>query len=953
MTGYRLPAGGALIERTEEINFAFDGRSVTGFAGDTVASALLAQGRTIFGRSFKYHRPRGVFSAGSEEPSALVTLDEGARAAPNTAATMIGIAEGLAVSSQNAWPSVGFDLQAVSGLLSPFLSAGFYYKTFMGPTSKAWMFYEHFIRRAAGMGKGTHQPDPGRYERAGEFCDVLVVGAGSSGLEAALVSARKGLRVCLCDESAAPERRCPPAGLEVGGRPARDWAMAALAELRGADNVRLLSRTTVYGKYDGGQFGAVEHVGTASVRQRHWTITAGRTILATGAIERPLVFDGNDLPGVMLCDAARRYVEDFGVSPGRRIAVFTNNDSGYGAALAMIAAGAPVTAIVDARSEGGQPWRAQLAEVGIAHYAGSVVARALGGKALKRICVTPHGDGTAGSTTTLEVDCLAVSGGWNPAIQLACQNGEAAEFDDRLQAFVIAEPPADSMLIGSTAGAFLDHNTLAMGRVPALRRRAKMFVDLQHDVTVADIELAEREGFGAVEHLKRYTTLGMAGDQGKTSSLNGLALLAEARGESIPAVGTTRFRPPYTPIALGALAGEARGTAFRPTRRTPMHDWHLANGAEMIAAGAWLRPRVYYRAGETFFEASMREARETRRAVGLVDVTTLGKIDVLGPDAAEFLNRVYTSGFAKLPIGRARYGVMLRDDGLVFDDGTTWRLDQDRYLMTTTTANAGPVLAHLEYLLALRWPELKVVVASSSDQWAGVAIAGPDSRKVLLQAIADVDFSDAAFPQMAVRRGHLNGAPVWLARLSFSGERAYEVYAPWSQGQAMWDALMAAGESFGITPYGTEALSILRIEKGHVAGPELDGRTSLDDLGLGRMASTKKPYVGQVLSRRDGLLDPARQVLVGLRARNGAAIPAGAHLVGGADANSPGDSQGVVTSPTFSPALDAHIALGLLAGGRERLGEAIYAADPLRRRHIPVEVVSPHFYDPEGARLDA
>jgi len=937
MAGYRLARGGVVIERGTPVEFSCDGRRVTGFDGDTVASALLAAGTVVFGRSFKYHRPRGVMSAGPEEANALVTLGAGAHVTPNTPATMVEITPGLQVRRQNGWPSVDFDLQALNGLFAPLLSAGFYYKTFIGPTAKSWMFWEHFIRKAAGMGRGGHAPDPDRYERATDYCDVLIVGAGESGIAAALTAAAKGLRVYLCDQTAAAQRR--PETSE------------ALANLRAMANVRVMLRTTVYGKYDGNQFAAVERVEGVNVRQRHWTLNAARTILATGAIEQPLVFDGNDLPGVMLCDAARRYVEDFGVSPGRAIAVFTNNDSGYRAALAMIDGGANVKAIIDPRPASDNPWRDKLIAAGVALHPASVVGRAVGGKALKRICIVPHDD--SGSVAALDVDCLAVAGGWSPTIHLACQNGEKATFDDDLQAFVMRDAASDVLLTGAADGAFLDHGVMALGRIPALRRAPKMFVDLQHDVTAADIDQAAREGYASVEHLKRYTTLGMAGDQGKTSNLAGLALLAKGRGATIPTVGTTRFRPPFTPVTLGALAGEGRGREFRPTRRTPMHDWHLAHGAEMTSAGAWLRPRVYYRDGESFFNASMREARAVRQSVGLVDVTTLGKIDVIGPDAGAFLDRVYANLFSSLPVGRARYGVMLREDGLVFDDGTTWRLAEHHYLMTTTTANAGPVLAHLEYLLAVIWPELKVVVASTSDQWAGVAVAGPQSRDVLAGAVTGVDFSDAAFPQMAVRRGHLNGAPVWLARLSFSGERAYEVYAPWSQGQAVWDALLAAGAAFDITPYGTEAMAILRIEKGHVAGPELDGRTTLDDLGLGRMASKKKNFIGQVLAGRAALLAPGRQMLVGLRALSGDAIPAGAHLVTGSDRHRPGPSNGVVTSPTFSPALGAHIALGLLAGGRDRHGEKLYAADPLHGRHIAVEIVASHFYDPEGARLDA
>ncbi|GAB4226645.1 MAG: sarcosine oxidase subunit alpha [Kiloniellaceae bacterium] len=994
MSGYRLPGfKGGQSDRATPLSFTFDGRRYQGVAGDTLASALLANGVDLFGRSFKYHRPRGLFSAGVEEPNALVTLRSGARAEPNTRATVVELFDGLEATSQNRWPSLAFDALAVNQLAGPLLSAGFYYKTFMGPTRKAWMLYEHFIRKAAGLGAGTTLPDPDRYEEMNAFCDVLVVGAGPAGLFAALAAASSGARVILADEQAAP-----------GGN-LRDTPVAreALAELAAFDNVTLLARTTVYGYYDDNTMGAVERVadhvalpGEGRPRERHWTIRAKQVVLATGAIERPIVFGDNDKPGVMLADAGRIYVERHGVAPGRQVALFTNNDGAYRGVAALAAAGVSLSAIVDARSEIGAEARA-IAEVsGAELILGHVVTRALGGQRLSGIAVAPFDptQGTKdGAPRQIGADCLLVSGGWTPTIHLASQAGGPARWDDSLTAFLPGAPTQAWRAAGACNGALDTTSALVQGAkageeaaracglspnpvslpaaapepladapLPVWDARpqgnngygtGKAFVDLQHDVTASDVSLAHREGFRSVEHLKRYTTLGMATDQGKTSNVIGLALMARERQLSIPEVGTTRFRPPYTPVALGALAGQARGAHFRPTRRTALHDWHVAKGAEMQAAGLWLRPRIYAQGSETVEQAYTREARQVRESVGMVDVSTLGKIDVQGPDAAEFLNRVYSNGFLKLPEGKARYGLMLREDGFLWDDGTTWRLSETQFLMTTTTANAAPVLSRLEFLLAAVWPELKVAVTSVTEQWAGMAVSGPKSREVLAAVVDDIDMSNEALPFMGVRKGHLSGVPVLVARLSFSGELAYEVYCGAHHGEAVWTRILEAGEPFGMIPYGVEALGTLRIEKGHVAGPELDGRTTAEDLGLAGMVSRKKHYVGSAMLDREGLIDPQRLKLVGLVSADGKKIRPGAHLVAANDPASPPRSLGHVTSVTYSPALEKYIALGLLEDGPNRLGEKLVATYPLKNIDVDVEVVSSHFFDPDGSRMHA
>ena len=1000
MSAYRLPerkGNGGLIERNRPIRFSFDSQSFSGLAGDSLASALLANGVSLVGRSFKYHRPRGIYTIGVEEPNALVTLNSGPRRDPNTKATMVELYAGLVAQSQNRWPSLAFDLMAVNGLLAPLLSAGFYYKTFMGPTRKAWMFYERFIRNAAGMGKAGLEADPDRYEKLNAFCDVLVVGSGPAGLMAAYAAASAGARVIVCEEMVCPGGSLVGDATRIDGFAGHDWCRQMIAKLVAFANLRLMPRTTVYGYFDTNTLGALERVSdhlpapahACAPRQRHWTIRARRVILATGALERPIVFDNNDLPGIMLADAARRYALQYGVAIGRRVAVFTNNNTGYRAALDMRSAGVEVTTLIDSRSGVAGELPDAVTDQGIRLLRASVVRRAIGGKALGAIEVGPL---AGGGSERIEIDALALSGGFSPVVHLASQAGTAPRWREDIAAFVPGEPTqpwiaagacnAEASLQGSLAQGFaaaaealaalgfkpaplpmphveekeklFDWNHVeALWEVPAFNRGAgKKFVDLQHDVTTEDVRLAYREGFRSVEHLKRYTTLGMASDQGKTSSVNGLAIMAAARGIPISEIGATRFRPPYSPVPIGALAGREVGAHHMPVRQTAMHDWHVEHGGAMVATGPWLRPRAYLRSGETVGSAYVREAAAVRRGVGIVDVSTLGKIDVQGPDAGEFLNRVYVNEFKALPVGKARYGVMLREDGIVFDDGTTWRVSETQYLMTTTTANAAAVLQHLEFCLALVWPELKVQVTSVTEQWAAMAVAGPDSRALLAGVIEAIDFKDTAFPYMGVRQGRIGEIDLLVARLSFSGEMAYEVFAGAGYGLAVWEKILTAGAPYAIVPYGIEALGTLRIEKGHVSGAELDGRTTLGDLGLARMASQKKPFIGQALMSRAGLIDPKRLQLVGLVSSTQAALRSGAHLVNGADAREPGRSLGHVTSSTFSPALDKQIALALLEGGLAHAGETVFVTDPVRSgSHIAAAVVDPRFYDPDGSRM--
>lgn len=989
----RLPEGGA-IDRSKPLRFTFEGKSYTGFQGDTLASALMANGVKVVGRSFKYHRPRGIFSAGSEEPNALVTLNSGARKEPNARATTVELHQDLEVHSQNCWPSANFDLMAVNDLFKPFFNAGFYYKTFMWPTTR-WEFYEKIIRRAAGMGKPGTEADADVYDKCHDFCDVLIVGAGPAGLSAAIAAGRSGARVLLVDEQPQLGGQLLWESGTLDGKPAKEWVAERLAEIAEMPDVCIKTRTSAWGVFDGRSITLLERVtdhlgpcGNHMPRQKLWTVRAEQVVYACGAIERPIVFANNDRPGVMLASAARRYVNEYAVKPGYRVVVFTNNDSAYAAAVDMANAGVEVKAIVDSRGQAGASCMAAAKAAGLTVYHGHVVTRAKGRMAVKAACIAQvNDDGRSGSSEvmTIECDSIAVSGGWTPMVQLQSQCGTPPVFDDELCAFVPGNMQAgyhnagacngslgldDALIEGAQAGAKAaasagfsavaettppEHslhdelNITPLWRVPA---DGKQFVDFQHDVTASDIELAYHEGFVSVEHMKRYTTLGMANDQGKTSNVNALAIMAEQRRLSIPEVGTTRFRPPTTPVAMGAFAGREIGTHFRPLRRTPMQSWHEKNGAVFVETGAWRRAQYYPIGNEGIDEAYVRETAHVREKVGMVDVTTLGKIDVMGPDAGEFLNRVYTNAWKKMPVGKARYGLMLREDGIVYDDGTTSRIAENHYFMTTTTANAAGVLVHLEKLLQTEWQDLRVKVTSVSEQWAGMAVAGPRSRAVLEAALDDIDMSDAAFPFMGVREGKLSGMPVRVLRISFSGEMAYEVYTPAHHGEAVWCAIMDAGKSQEIIPYGTEALGALRIEKGHVAGPELDGRTTLADMGLAGLASKKKYFVGKTMMSRPGLEDENRPRLVGLKSKNPEdRLKAGAILLPSADMSAGADKQGHVTSITYSPAVGGYIALGYLRGGLERTGETVYAAYPLRDTCVEVEVCHPCFYDQSGERM--
>jgi methylglutamate dehydrogenase subunit C len=982
MSAFRTEGG--LIDRGRQVAFTFDGKAMRGYAGDTLASALLANDELLVGRSFKYHRPRGVVTASSAEPNALVTIGTGGRAEPNARATMTELHDGLAAVSQNRWPSLDYDIGSLNSLLSPFLSAGFYYKTFMWPKAFWEKVYEPFIRKAAGLGKLTiGEVDPDRYEKCWAHCDLLVVGAGPTGLSAALAAGRAGLRVILADEGFRMGGSLLASRGSVGGKAAPDHAAAIVAELQSLGNVTLMPRTTVFGWYDDMVFGAVERVqkhravpSTDEPVERIWRIAARRAILASGAEERPLVFGGNDRPGIMTASAMRTYLNRFGVSAGRKVAVFTNGGSGYQTARDLAAAGVEIAALIDTRAS-----TAESLPAGIRRVAGAVVDTK-GGKRIKAVRID-----RSGFDETIACDALAMSGGWSPIIHLLCQRGAKPVWSDEAQSFLAADSAdgfaaagaarglqglgacladgwrkaADAIAdLGGNASAFeasevegeADLAFSALWYVPGAKSKA--FVDFQNDVHVKDLGLAVREGHGHAEHAKRYTTSGMATDQGKLGGVNAAAILASMKGVGIGESGTTTYRPFYTPVTFGALAGASRFEHARPVRKSPLHDWAKRNGAVMVEAGLWYRSSYFPRAGETTWRETVdREVVNIRTNAGLCDVSTLGKIEVAGPDAAEFLNRIYCNPILKLPVGRARYGLMLREDGMVYDDGTLSRLAENHFFLTTTTARAAEVMTHLEFFHQAVWPELDVRYVSVTDEWAQMAVAGPKSRAIL-EAVVDEDLSDKAFPFMAARpvtlKGGIHGR---LYRISFSGELAYELGVPAGYGDAVADALMAAGREHKICAYGVEALNVMRIEKGHVTHAELDGRVIADDIGLGRMTpSTKADYVGKRLLDRYGMKAADRAQLVGLKPIDPKGeLKAGAHILKPEAAPTTAADQGWISSACYSPALGHAIALAFVKSGRERMGEKVVAWDRVRGIETEAVICPTVFVDPENGRL--
>jgi sarcosine oxidase subunit alpha len=986
----RLSKGGRLIDRNAPVEFTFNGKRLRGYHGDTLAAALLANDQMLVGRSFKYHRPRGIVASGPEEPNALVNLGTGARLEPNQRTTTTELFDGLEATSQNHWPSLEFDVGVVNNYAARFLPAGFYYKTFIHPRPFWKHVFEPIIRRSAGLGKAPTESDVDRYEQAYAFCDVLVIGGGVAGLLAARAAADAGQRVILLEQTPSLGGRTPVDEGEVQGKPVQVWLDAVEADLRARDNVTIRTRTCGFGVYDHGYVLADEHLsdhtpGDGRPRQRLWRIRAGHIIAATGAIERPLSFAGNDVPGVMLASAVRDYVTNYAVSPGDRTVVVTNNDSAYLTALALKAAGLDVPAILDARdtATGALPEAARAA--GIRVLTGRAIASVKGGKRVTGVAICAQA-GEGAVLETIPCEAVAMSGGWSPVVHLWSHCGGKLTWDDAISAFVPdpARPPVNHdgsamvSCVGAAAGRLALGSITSVGNAKTkaakasadrpddsvvippvwvmpqgapIALRSKMWLDYQNDVKVSDVQLAAREGYQSVEHTKRYTTLGMATDQGKLSNINGLAVLADALGQEIPQVGTTTFRPPYTPVTLGTLAGEARGDIFQPLRRTPMHEAHERSGAYLEPVGLWRRPYCFPRAGETHEQAVHREVLNTRSNLGLLDASTLGKIIVKGPDAGRFLDMLYTGVMSTLPVGKCRYGLMCNEQGFLSDDGVVARIDEDTWLCHTTSGGADRIHAWMEDWLQCEWWDWEVYTANVTEQYAQVAVVGPNARK-LLQVLGGMDVSKEALPFMQWKDGTLGGFPVRVYRISFSGELSYEIAIPASHGAAFWATCMEAGQSLGAMPYGTEALHVMRAEKGFIMiGDETDGTVIPQDLGLDWAISKKKAdFLGKRGQERSFLANPDRWKLVGFETLDGSVIPDGAYVIAdGVNANGQRNTQGRVTSTYHSPTLKRGIAMGLLKHGPDRMGEVV-EFNTVAGGTVKARVRDTVFYDKDGEK---
>lgn len=939
-----------LVNYDKILKFQFNGKHYEGYEGDTLASALLRKNIKVVGRSFKYHRPRGIFGSGSEEPNALVKLEGSNTHEPNRRATSIKLYDGLVANSQNYIGNVKFDILALNDFIHPFISAGFYYKTFMWPKSFWEKVYEPIIRRAAGLGTLSTEPDPDRYDKGYLHCELLIIGSGPAGLKMALDASRNGKKVILVDEDFIMGGQLLSNEIEINGISSLQWVEQTLSEIRNSSNVRIMTRTSVYGVYDHGIYGALEtvtdEIERPGARQILWRIYANKSVLASGATERPIAFPNNDRPGVMLASAVQTYNKRFNVKCGDNISLFTNNS---GANLSKI------SNLIDTRD-------------------GLHIVNVHGRNMIRSI--------TLSSGKKINSDCLAVSGGWNPNLQLTCHKRGKPKWNEKLSCFVPdnSNLPNNMYVIGSANGSFstqsvfndvsdlskqLGYRTtekiktedkpLNLKPFWFVKSKKRSWVDFQNDVTVKDITLAHQEGFSSVEHVKRYTTLGMATDQGKTSNVIGLAVLADATNKAIPETGTTIFRPPYTPISIGAFAGAHKGKHFKPTRLTPSHEFASEIGATFVDTGYWKRAQWFSQDKEVTWRDSVdREVLMTRNSVGICDVSTLGKIDIQGKDAGKFLNKIYINTFSTLKVGKCRYGLMLREDGIAMDDGTSARLSETHYIMTTTTAKAGSVYSHLEFCRQVLFPNMDVHIISTTDQWAQFSIAGPNSRN-LLNKIIDPSFniSNETFPYMACAEITIcSGVRARIFRLSFSGELAYEISVPSRYGDALIRKLISAGKEFNVTMYGTEALGVMRIEKGHAAGNELDGRNTPVNLGLNGLMAKKKDYIGKTLSSREKL--SGNETMVGFLSVNPSdKLTNGSHFVNIGDEILPENDQGHMSSVAYSPILERYIGIGFLKNGKDRYDETLRAIDFLQNNHVEVKVVSPHFIDPNGDRLRA
>ena len=989
------------VDETYKISFKFNGKTYYGFKGDTLASALLANDVHLVARSFKYHRPRGIMTAGSEEPNAIVQLhNKTSRTEPNVRATEVEIYEGLEASSQNCWPSVNFDIGGINNFLSPLLPAGFYYKTFMWPAS-FWEKYEYFIRKSAGLGKSPTEPDPDIYDHKYIHCDVLVIGSGISGIMSAKTAAKNGLKTLLVDENSYLGGSTIYQNSEhfkISNQTSSSWLEKEINEIKKLENLEIKTRTSV-AAYHGYNFllareNLTDHLPLDQrknkTRQRLLKIRAKKVITATGSLERPLIFDNNDRPGILLSSALNKYANLFGVACGEKNVLFTNNDSVYETAISLNQKGINIEAIIDNREEIDSRLIKEAEKNNIKIYKGYTVVNTNGYKRINNISImqlSKDGQKVVGSKKTITCDCLGVSGGWTPAVHLFTQSGGKLKFRDEDQVFIPNIHPSDQVSVGSCNGDFtLDEIFLTVPKVlkdflnikkteyenlevqssfnkskrniwllpsDKVIGKTKSFVDYQNDATAKDIKLALREGFRSIEHVKRYTTTGMGTDQGKLGNMHALGIISETTSSKMGELGTTTFRPPYTPLTFGTIVGRNVGEYFDIFRKTPIHDWHVENKAEFENVGQWKRAWYYPKDGETMHEAVQRESKAARDSAGILDASTLGKIDIQGTDASEFLNRVYTNAWSKLAIGKCRYGLMLNEDGMVYDDGVTTRLDENHYLMTTTTGGAATVLGKLEDYLQTEWPELDVYLTSVTDHYATVSVCGPNSKKIVSQVISDLDFSDEKFPHMSFKNAKIGKIKCRVMRISFTGEQSYEINVQSNYGKSVWEKCMEVGKEFDITPYGTETMHLLRAEKGFIiVGQDTDATMTPIDLQMDWIVSKKKyDFIGKRSLYRSDTIKEDRKQLVGLITEDPKEVlEEGAQIV--ADINkSPVEMLGHVTSSYYSPNLNKSIALGVVRGGKKMMGQKLII--PMPNKKINVVVADPVFLDKENKRLNA
>ena len=989
------------IDETTRVSFKFDGKTYYGFKGDTLASALIANGIHLVARSFKYHRPRGIMTAGSEEPNAIVQINGNtAYTEPNVRATEIEIYDGLEASSQNCWPNVNFDIGGINNILSPLLPAGFYYKTFMWPAS-FWEKYEYFIRKSAGLGKSPTKPDPDLYEHKYVHCDVLVIGGGISGIMAAKTAAENNYKTLLLDEK-------PHLGgttiyqssefNKINNQYSSKWLENEISKLKNIKNLEIKTRTSV-AAYHGYNFllareNLTDHLPLNKkkdkIRQRLLKIRAKKVIAATGSIERPLIFNNNDRPGIILSSAIKKYSDYYGVVCGKENILFTNNDSAYETAISLFNKGIKINALIDIREKVNSEITNHAEKIGIKIYNSYTIVDTSGYRRIKEVSImklSKDGQSVTGSKIKIKCNCLGISGGWTPAVHLFTQSGGKLKFDNEDNVFIPSKYPSDQISIGSCNGEF-DLNTIIKNFNQNIKNflgidktsfedlkinstkeilkkniwllpsdkaigKCKPFVDFQNDATAKDIKLALREGFRSIEHVKRYTTTGMGTDQGKLGNMHALGIISDTSGVKMSDLGTTTFRPPYTPLTFGTIVGRNVGEFFDIFRKTPMHDWHVDNNAEFENVGQWKRAWYYPKKGESMFDAVQRESKAARDGAGILDASTLGKIDIQGSDASEFLNRVYTNAWSKLAIGKCRYGLMLNEDGMVYDDGVTTRLDENHYIMTTTTGGAATVLGKLEDYLQTEWPELDVYLTSVTDHFATISVCGPNSKKIVKKVIHDLDLSDEEFPHMSFKNAKIDNIKCRVMRISFTGEQSYEINIQANFGKSVWEKCMEAGKEFNITPYGTETMHLLRAEKGFIiVGQDTDATLTPIDLQMDWIVSKKKyDFIGKRSLYRSDTIREDRKQLVGIVTedpREG--LEEGAQIV--ADVSKkPVEMLGHITSSYFSPNLNKSIALGVVKGGKNMLGKKLFI--PMKNKIISVQVADPVFLDKENKRLNA